>query len=134
MFCWQPAFFFSPVFPRRSLLRLTYHLPKCLLRTTALRCSRIRGKSPRYTGVYRLGKCSLLLKCAVRGARRSVVVAMHTCVGCTPLCGGRCTHRYVRVVCCSIFFGSLTVIFQRPHDFPRDATAAVTVCSSPCTS
>ena len=54
------------------------------------------------------------------------------CAGCTLLCAGRCARRLF-VLLVVPFFVVLTVLFQRPRVFPRDATAAVTGCSSLCT-
>ena len=51
------------------------------------------------------------------------------CAGCTPLCAGRCARRLF-VLFCSLYVVALTVIFRRPRDFLRDATATVTECSS----
>ena len=65
-----------------SLLRLMFHLSIRSLLTTALRFSCIRRKALKHTAVYRLGESSLLLKCAVRGAHRSVLVVAHAAFLC----------------------------------------------------
>ena len=65
-----------------------------------------------------------------------VAAAEVCCAGCAPLCCGRCARRF-SFACCWLFpscFVVMAVIFHRPHDFLPDATAAVTGCSSPCTS
>ena len=60
-----------------------------------------------------------------------LAVTVVCCAGCTPLCTGRCVP-LLCAVGCSLFV-VLTVLFQRPRDFPQDATAAVTGCSTLCT-
>ena len=60
-----------------------------------------------------------------------ILAATEVCCVHTAPCWSLCTP-LVCPVGCSLFV-VLTVLFQRPRDFPRDATAAVTRCSSLCT-
>ena len=117
MLWWQLASFCVSFSEQASLLRLgsiSLHMP-----CNHSAVSRIRQKALKYTAAYRLRESSLLLKCAVRCAHRSVLVVVHA--ACLRYCGF------------SFLLSWLFFFFQRPRDFGEVHKTHTSTSSKLCT-